>query len=74
MAREILCPDCGQPIELHSSGWWSHVYLPGDCWRLSMDGPGRCEACDEPRASDPDFCPDCLADMAAKRAALSDVK
>lgn len=35
----IRCPDCAEPIELHGSGWWSHVGLPGDCWRVSMDGP-----------------------------------
>lgn len=34
------CPDCGEPIERTESGaWWRHVGLPGDCWRMSMDGP-----------------------------------
>ena len=37
-----ICPDCGEPIELVSGGaWWRHVGLNGDCWRLSMDGPGN---------------------------------
>ena len=40
---EILCPDCGEAIELHPTGWWSHVGLHGDCWRLSMDGPNKGE-------------------------------
>lgn len=28
---------------------------------------GMCDACFNPRESDPDFCPECLADMARKR-------
>lgn len=34
-----ICPDCGKPITLQLSGWWTHDGLPGDCWRQSMDGP-----------------------------------
>jgi hypothetical protein len=34
-----LCPDCGEPITLQRSGWWTHDGLSGDCWRWSMDGP-----------------------------------
>lgn len=34
-----ICPNCGEPIELHATGWWSHVGIPNNCWRLSMDGP-----------------------------------
>lgn len=33
------CPDCGEPIVLHPTGWWSHDGLPNGCWRLSLDGP-----------------------------------
>jgi hypothetical protein len=39
------CPDCGQPITLQGSGWWTHDGHPfndnGDptCWQSSMDGP-----------------------------------
>jgi hypothetical protein len=36
-----LCPDCGDPISLQGSGWWTHDGLPGDCWRQSMDGPNK---------------------------------
>lgn len=34
------CPDCGRPITLQLTGWWTHDGLSGDCWRQSMDGPG----------------------------------
>lgn len=34
-----VCPDCGKPIERVDSGWWRHVGLNGECWRLSLDGP-----------------------------------
>jgi hypothetical protein len=40
MRSESVCPQCGEPIILQQSGWWVHDGLPGDCWRLSMDGPG----------------------------------
>lgn len=33
------CPDCGRPISLERSGWWTHDGMPGECWRLSLDGP-----------------------------------
>lgn len=29
------CKDCGEPVESHLTGWWSHVGLRGQCWRLS---------------------------------------
>jgi hypothetical protein len=29
------CRDCGQPVESHPTGWWSHIGLRGQCWRLS---------------------------------------
>lgn len=38
-ARDTICPNCGEPIELHATGWWAHVGIPNNCWRLSMDGP-----------------------------------
>lgn len=33
------CPDCGRPITLLRSGWWTHEGLPDGCWRMSLDGP-----------------------------------
>lgn len=33
------CPDCGKPITLQRSGWWTHDGMPEDCWHQSMDGP-----------------------------------
>jgi hypothetical protein len=36
------CPDCGKPIEKNTrsgQGIWNHVGLPGECWRISLDGP-----------------------------------
>lgn len=39
MSRTGPCPDCGRPITLLPSGWWSHDGLSNGCWRLSMDGP-----------------------------------
>jgi len=38
-ALPTACPDCGEPISLQPSGWWTHDGMPGDCWRQSMDGP-----------------------------------
>lgn len=36
------CPDCGEPIHLTDSrAWWNHDGLSGECWRMSMDGPGE---------------------------------
>lgn len=34
------------------------------------DDPLACEACGKKRESDPDFCPECLADMARKRSEI----
>lgn len=39
MNNADFCPDCGRPIYLNGSGWWTHGMIPEDCWRLSMDGP-----------------------------------
>ncbi len=36
------------------------------CWEM-----GGCDACGASRISDPDFCDDCVADMARKRANLT---
>jgi hypothetical protein len=42
------CPDCGKPITLQRSGWWTHDGMPGDCWHQSMDGPN------DPDTTEPD--------------------
>jgi hypothetical protein len=35
------CRDCGEAIRQCPNGWWAHEGMPGDCWKLSMDGPGE---------------------------------
>lgn len=42
-----ICPDCGEPITLNKSGWWSHDGMPNGCWRLSLDGPNNDEPADD---------------------------
>ena len=59
----FTCPDCGRPITLNPTGWWSHDGLPGDCWRVPMDGPE-----DEPldaNYSREDLAPEALTQMGA---------
>lgn len=48
MTTANACPDCGRPITLNPSGWWSHDGMPDGCWRLSMDGPAEPAADPEP--------------------------
>ena len=43
------------PSTLERCEWYAHTVL------------GACEACGASRNADPDFCPDCLTEMAAKR-------
>lgn len=34
------CPDCGEPISLIPSGWWTHdgpIYCPVRGWKFSDD-------------------------------------
>lgn len=51
------CPDCGEPIEQHPSGWWSHVGLPHGCWRVSLDGPDNGDDDGDDAPQGPQDCP-----------------
>lgn len=52
------------------------LVLPADhaCYFVTVGqfaGPDACESCGQPRERDPDFCPGCVAAMAAARKAAS---
>jgi hypothetical protein len=44
--RAMVCGACGRPVEQRPSGWFTHVGLRGDCFRL-MDS---CDVVADPDA------------------------
>lgn len=71
---DALDPDRIKTIYSEFGDWYvrligGELCGPYDSSQEALDDhlPGLCEACGKDRKLDPDFCPACLADMAAKR-------